>query len=70
MLQEDIRQGQRVEAFSLEAQDEYGQWRAIYHGSTIGHKRICPVSAQTGALRVRTRSARDSVNMHSTAVYE
>ena len=70
VLQEDIRQGQRVEAFSLEAQDEYGQWRAIYHGSTIGHKRNCPVSAQTGALRVRIRSARDSVNMLSIAVFE
>ena len=69
VLQEDIRQGQRVEAFSLEEQDEYGLWRAIYHGSTIGHKRICPVSAQTSALRVRIRSARDAVNMLSIQAY-
>lgn len=69
VLQEDIRQGQRVEAFSLEEQDEYGLWRAIYHGSTIGHKRICPVSTQTSALRVRIRSARDAVNMLSIQAY-
>ena len=69
VLQEDIRQGQRVEAFSLEAQDEYGLWQAIYHGSTIGHKRICPVSVQTSALRVRIRSARDAVNMLSIQAY-
>lgn len=69
VLQEDIRQGQRVEAFSLEEQDEYGLWQAIYHGSTIGHKRICPVSTQTSALRVRIRSARDAVNMLSIQAY-
>lgn len=40
VLQEPIRLGQRVERFML----EYGEgknWEPMYHGTVIGHKRIC-----------------------------
>ena len=37
MLQEDIRQGQRIEAYSLEGRHE-GEWREITRGTTVGYK--------------------------------
>jgi F5/8 type C domain. len=39
-LQEDIRVGQRVEAFKLEAKQNDGTWRTVANGTTIGYKRI------------------------------
>ncbi|WP_406648475.1 hypothetical protein RAO00_09280, partial [Ornithobacterium rhinotracheale] len=39
LAQENIRLGQRVEAFSIEAQID-GKWQKIGEGTTIGYKRI------------------------------
>jgi alpha-L-fucosidase len=39
LLQEDIRQGQRVQRYTLQAKVG-GRWRTIDEGSCIGHKRI------------------------------
>ena len=39
MLQEDIARGQRVEAFSVEAQTADG-WKEIAQGTTVGYKRL------------------------------
>jgi alpha-L-fucosidase len=39
LLQEDIRQGQRVEAFTLEV-CAAGECRAFAQGTTIGYKRL------------------------------
>jgi len=43
VLQEQIRLGQRVRKFSLEAQGEDGTWRKIGEGTTIGYKRIIQI---------------------------
>lgn len=51
MLQEDICQGQRVSAFSVEALQN-GQWETIAEGTTIGYKRILPINDCT-AQRLR-----------------
>jgi alpha-L-fucosidase len=39
MIQEDIRLGQRVEAFSIEAWDG-SQWKPVAQGTTVGYKRL------------------------------
>lgn len=54
VLQEQIRRGQRVEAFTIEAQEPDGQWRKIAEATTIGYKRIVPVP-ETSAMNLRVR---------------
>ncbi|MBO6157671.1 MAG: alpha-L-fucosidase [Firmicutes bacterium] len=45
VLQEDISQGQRVENFQLRAApNNSDSMRVIYQGTTIGHKKICPLT--------------------------
>jgi alpha-L-fucosidase len=51
MLQEPIRLGQRIAAFTIEARIE-GDWERIATGTTIGHKRLLRV-AGVEADRVR-----------------
>jgi len=43
ILEEDCRYGQRVRAFRLEGRTESG-WQPLYTGSSIGHKRILPIT--------------------------
>jgi len=43
VLQEQIRRGQRVEAFTIEARQADGQWRTLATATTIGYKRIVVV---------------------------
>ena len=47
MLQEDIRKGQHIEEFRLEAKDADGSWRSIARGTTVGYKRIIRFPAVT-----------------------
>ena len=54
MLQEPIREGQRVEGWVLEKEGENGGWREVARGTTIGYKRLVRFSA-TGSARVRLR---------------
>lgn len=54
-VQEDIRQGQRVEQFSLEYRDKNGNWHTIAQGTTIGYKRLLrfePACAKEVRLRI------------------
>ena len=58
MLQEYIPLGQRIKAFTVEAQDASGQWRVIASETTIGYKRIVPVEKTTAkALRVNIKDS-------------
>ena len=52
LIQEYIPLGQRVKAFSVEAMGKDGQWKEIARETTIGYKRIVPVS-KTTAQKVR-----------------
>ncbi len=73
VLQEHIRTGQRIEAFSLEV-EENGAWRTVVRGTTVGSKRILrfpPVSASRLRLvieRSRTAPALSSFGLHRTPV--
>jgi len=53
MLEEDLSVGQRVETFTVKAGS-----RELVHGTTIGHKRICRISAETDEITVDITSAR------------
>ncbi|QTZ91958.1 hypothetical protein [Streptomyces auratus] len=63
-LAEDIRYGQRVERFTVEARTG-GTWTAIAGGTTIGHRRILalprPVTAD--AVRVTVRASRGPIRL-------
>ena len=51
VLQEDIRLGQRIRSFKIEA-DTGGGWHEIAQGTTVGYKRILRVP-ETAACRIR-----------------
>ncbi len=56
-LREDVRQGQRVAAFAVEAR-EGSRWREIARGTTVGNRRILRVAPTTAdAVRIRILDA-------------
>jgi alpha-L-fucosidase len=58
MLQERLEEGQRIEAFALDAWLE-GAWQEIGHGGTVGYKRLVRFDAlETQKLRVRIPESR------------
>lgn len=72
-LGEGIDQGQRIEAFTVDAWTPTG-WRQIAEGGTIGNRRILvlPEPVDTDRLRVRVVQSRatplmTSVGLHTTA---
>lgn len=70
MLMEEISKGQRIERFKVQARNAFGNWEAIYHGTTVGHKRICPLDGEArGELRVLVASARDEVLLRRIALF-
>ena len=59
VLQEQIKRGQRVEAFTIEAEQPDGTWQKLAEGTTIGYKRILPVPDTSATnLRIRFESYR------------
>jgi alpha-L-fucosidase len=63
MIREDIRSGQRVETFAVDAWDESG-WKEIARGTTIGHKRLCRVpTVKAARVRLRLPGARAPVSI-------
>jgi alpha-L-fucosidase len=70
VLQEDIRYGQRVERFAVEARSPSG-WQTIARGTTIGYKRILPLPGlvTTERLRIRILAARDTPHISRIALY-
>ncbi|MGW8314421.1 MAG: alpha-L-fucosidase [Bacteroidales bacterium] len=52
LLQEPIRQGQRISRFRVEIENEKGSWTSVAEGTTIGYKRLLRVSPVT-ARRLR-----------------
>ncbi|MFE4720488.1 hypothetical protein ACFRLW_29535 [Streptomyces sp. NPDC056728] len=53
-VREDIRRGQRVEEFAVEAEID-GTWQQIAIGTTIGYRRILPLAAPVTATEVRVK---------------
>ncbi|WP_301130374.1 alpha-L-fucosidase [Streptomyces cacaoi] len=64
-LGEDIRKGQRVEGFTVEARtDEGGGWRKIASGTTVGHRRILALPEPVTARDVRVRITASRAKPH------
>ncbi|BDD07578.1 hypothetical protein FUAX_00100 [Fulvitalea axinellae] len=58
LLQEAIREGQRVESFVIEAKVE-GDWKTLFEGTTIGYKRLLRFEKTTAQeVRLRITGAR------------
>lgn len=53
-LQEDIRYGQRIKSFVVEAYAG-GSWTEIASGTTVGHKRLIRLDAPVSCQRLRVR---------------
>jgi alpha-L-fucosidase len=69
LLQEDIRLGQRVEEFSLEAR-EGGTWRRFAGGTTIGYKRLIRFpEVSTQKIRLRILKSRSSPTLAAFGLY-
>ena len=69
VLQEFIRLGQRVEAFTVEAEVN-GAWKTIAEGTTVGYKRIVRCEPTTAArVRVNITRARACPTLAAIAVY-
>lgn len=69
-LQEDIRQGQRVEEFRLEYKDEKGQWCVLLDATTIGYKRLVKFATVTSKqFRVQINKSRDAVHISEIGLY-
>lgn len=83
VLKEDIEKGQRVESFRIIAECANGGQYPIYHGTCIGHKKICllqdPFALQnplisdpgfrTSRLKLQVTAARDEVFLKEIKVY-
>ena len=66
---EDIRHGERVRKYAVEA-EVGGQWREICGGSCVGHKRIDAVSPITApAIRLRCLESVATPKIRSPAVH-
>ncbi len=69
MLQEDIARGQRVEAFSVEAQTADG-WKEIAQGTTVGYKRLLRFpDVKANQLRIKIKSCRLTANISRVTAF-
>jgi alpha-L-fucosidase len=65
MIKEDLRQGQRIEAFAFDVWDGK-DWKEIAQGTTVGWKKLLRFPAvETAKVRVRVLKARGLVGPHS-----
>ena len=69
LLQEDIRHGQRVERFTVEAYID-GAWLTIAEGTTIGYKRLLRFEECTAKrLRITINECRSTANISNIATF-
>ncbi|GAA0578623.1 alpha-L-fucosidase [Kribbella sandramycini] len=70
-LREDITNGQQVESFTVEAQTA-GTWSTIAEGTTIGHRRLLPLThpLTVDAVRVHIHSTRADAPVTLTTHYD
>ncbi|MGW9121860.1 alpha-L-fucosidase [Streptomyces sp. NPDC055663] len=62
-VREDIRHGQRVEKFAVEARVG-GSWQRIAEGTTIGHRRILSLATPVTATSVRVKVLESRATPH------
>lgn len=70
VLAENIAEGQRVENFFVQKQNEHGIWGNIFEGTTIGNKRIISLQGvEADKLRIFIVSSRDTPEISEISVY-
>ena len=70
MLCEYLPLGQRIAAFSLEAQHESGEWKEVTTATTIGHKRLLRFDdVTTKALRIHILDAKACPTLSEVKFY-
>jgi alpha-L-fucosidase len=70
VLGEPIELGQRIDQFDLEAWMQ-GTWHALWHGTTVGHKRILRFpETNTSRLRLTITDCRSSPALSRFEVYQ
>ena len=70
ILQEDLSMGQRILSFRIEVMNPGGEWREVYAGTSVGHKRICyfkPVTALK--IKLSVTNSKDIPQLRYFAVY-
>ncbi|MWB93310.1 alpha-L-fucosidase [Flavobacterium sp. GA093] len=69
LLQEDIKLGQRVKAFTVEAKI-MGQWKTIAAETTIGYKRILRIDrVKASALKINITDSKASIVISNIEAY-
>jgi len=69
-LQEDIRHGQRVEAFTIEYKTDDGTWKVADEGTTIGYKRLLRFDpVMTTEVRLTITEARHNPVIAEIGIY-
>jgi alpha-L-fucosidase len=69
VLEEDIAEGQRVESFIIQTENDRHSYDKRYMGTCIGHKKICPVHIKADKIRIFVTSARDKVLFKNISLY-
>lgn len=70
VLQEEITQSQRIEAFTLYAWED-GEWKAVCGGTVVGYKRICPLPQNVSASlwKLVIPASRSGATLKTFALY-
>ncbi|MBR1812085.1 MAG: alpha-L-fucosidase [Clostridia bacterium] len=66
---ENIRNGQRIEAFEVYIKDRKGKLRPAYLGATVGNRQICPLrTSESADIRIVFTEFRDTPQISYLAV--
>jgi alpha-L-fucosidase len=69
LVQENFRNGQRVEAFSLEVPEGTG-WKEVARGTTIGYKRLLRFpTVEAARVRLRILASRGEPELAELGLY-
>ncbi len=69
-LKEDIRKGQKVEAFRVEAAVQ-GEWQEIASGTTIGYRRLLKINpVETDKIRIILSESRGKACIAEAGLYQ
>jgi alpha-L-fucosidase len=69
LIQENFRDGQRIQEFKLEALTQAG-WRNLFTGTTVGYKRIVRFDPVTSSkVKLKITSSRDTPQIATVGLY-
>lgn len=70
VLQEDLTQGQRISSFEIEATGPFGKPQTIYHGTTVGFKKIVELNGyEAKDLKLIVRLSRGPAQLKTVKFY-